>query len=402
MPRLRQESAINDRANTGINFGGGYYVPADRLTVAAPVADDGDAVDDLATGGKRLTRRVRRRSARFKDTHRHREDFDPNPFIVTLDDTTTSSVRGSKKGYDFVVMKPGGTVSVTIDDLPGSSFLFRRFLTPHILHGDAHISISDLQANFLRRTLQFDVTAHDQGLVRILALDTRGRCRGELVISIKDFSPRYSVQFVRVHNGKEGDGFKHATALTNAQLTVLLRDAGKLLRSQTGLSLFSLGSLVDLETPKDLSQGLSQADFESDFAEKRHGAAQFTVYLFSSFKKPFLNSNETVGAAPLGQFTAGGFGVVALSDEATAKGRPEISLAHEICHTLIGPAHFADLGFDANGHYQDTNARGLMRGGQNSPTLRWRDLNVINPTGLGPGGLAELKANASLWRNSGS
>ncbi len=386
---------------SGINFGGGYYVPAAALDEAG-AADAVEEVDDLATGGKRLTRRVRKRSARFKDKHRHREGDDPNPFQVSFDDPTTASVRESKKGHDFLVMKAGGTVSVTIDDLSHHSFLFRRFLTPHFLEGDEHISISDLEADFLRRTLHFTLAAHDQGLVRILALDTLGRCRGELVISIKDFSPRHSVQFVRVHNGKEDGKLQNATSLGNAQLTALLQDAGKILQRQTGISLFSLGPPVELETTVDLSQGLTEADFRASFAEARHGAAAFTVYLFANFRKPFLGSNETIGAAPLGQFPANGFGVVALSDEATAKGRPEISLAHEICHSLIDPVHFADLGYDANGHYQDTSQTGLMRGGQNSEVLRWRDVNVINPTGLGPGGLAGLMANASLWRNSGS
>lgn len=387
---------MNLPKHEGINFGASYRIPANLLKMP-PTHPDGTGVDEaIDQPHRRLRRRISRRSRRFKHVHRHREGFVDNPFIVKGLDAHNSSTWQSKMGYDFVVMKPGVTVQVEINDRPHDQFFRRRFLTPHLLEGASHVQLSDWEPDFLRRRIDFKLAALNQGLVRILALDMRGRCLGELVLSIKDFSRRFSVRFVRVHNGENGAGqLKNGPAIQNTQITRILRDADRVLRRQTGLSFVAQEPPLSLEITSDVSTGLSDPVWQH-LQVKQQGNADFTVYLFAAFNPGLLGSDAN-GISIEGQLRDKGFSVIALSDT-MFKGQPHRLLAHEMCHALIPKSHRADLGFDSGGHFSG----GLMDKNIVSSQLRWREVNVINPTGLGNGGLAGLIARDPLWKDSGS
>ena len=146
-------------------------------------ADYVQADDDLDW---RLRRRMVRRSRRFRGVHYHRYSYEENPFVVKKEDydSRTTAVWEANSAFDFIVMRKGTTMTVRIHDLEDTqSPTLRRFLTPHVLSGGVHVSLSEFVPNFVRKKTTFNLTATSEGLIRILALDMLGRCRGELVIS---------------------------------------------------------------------------------------------------------------------------------------------------------------------------------------------------------------------------
>lgn len=398
----------------GINSGAPSRIPGPlglNPAACAPVAGGsagpvGGHQDPLlrATVSERLKRRMSKRSARYKGRHKH-EKNDPDrahadPFKVTpLNPQTSASLmkKENRWGLEFVTMNLGAEIEVLIDDHPNDNFLLRRFLTPHLAQGGGHIEVSGLEPNFARRTIgPFIVKAKSVGLVQILALDALGRCRGELVISVKP-AVTHRIRFVRVHNGS-ASAKTNLTKTTEAKVEAMLAKVNPIFQSQTGIRFVKDGPLVDQLIADDLSNGLPEPVWKARFFAPAQQPAPFMVFLFERLKKPFIGTNKIEAVSSAGRFHHQSAASIAWTDEADAHGWGAFVLAHEIAHCFIPQSRWSDLDFDPGGHSQFH--RGLMTPKPQVGDLSWREVCVIQPNGLGPGGLQALIANGHLWPRS--
>lgn len=359
-------------------------------------ADQVEAAEDLDW---RLRGRMVRRSRRFRNVHNHRgySYGEDNPFVVNKEDydPRTTAVWEADYGYDFAVMRKSTTMTVRIHDLEDTDApIHRRFLTPHVLSGGAHVSLSNFIAAFVRKETTFNLTAVSEGLVRILALDMLGRCRGELTISIKR-QRRLSLAFVRIHNGRANGEFRNAVSLGEADIRPWVTRLNRILTPQIAYTFDWPGPILEQEVAFDLSGGLTYTDWETHAKMFVSPSADLLVQLYERFRQPFLPGRQARGIANLGSFANRGRGNICLS----CRDLNDYTLAHEIGHTMISPQYHASLGMDTEGHYGDHSIEGLMTAlNVDDSRLQWRDVNVINQSGLEPGQLSGLINDPNLWR----